>query len=169
MKTSLSTIVATHTIYHMTKLLYHIFINIFFKYNQGSNKCGFKFDGIIKWNRWVEHFAIILFCWNLWSSDIVWCIRLSNFLESILEFLIDNIFVEFVGHIFQSSSSIWKQSVLHTLPIFSYAPMRLHLYKKLSQIKNLKKTQQVQPLISLSGKLMMFCQLIIKTLLIGFH
>jgi hypothetical protein len=47
--------------------------------------------------------------------------------------------------------------------------MRLHLYKKLSQIKNLKKTQQVQPLISLSGKLMMFCQLIIKTLLIGFH
>jgi accessory gene regulator protein AgrB len=49
---------------------------------------------------------------------------------------------------------------------FFYAPMGLSLYKKISKTK---KVERLKPLISLPGILMMFCQLIIRTLLTGFH
>jgi hypothetical protein len=49
---------------------------------------------------------------------------------------------------------------------FFYTPMSLSLYKNLSKTK---KVERLKPLISLPGILMMFCQLIIRTLLTGFQ
>lgn len=50
--------------------------------------------------------------------------------ENIPEFLIDSVFVEFVGHIFQQITGILMgTNVAPSLPIFSYALMRLSLCK----------------------------------------
>ena len=59
----------------------------------------------------------------------------ENEVISMLEFLIDNMFVEVGGYIFfsKSSASLCEQPVPLSLLIFSYTPMRLGLYKNLSK------------------------------------
>jgi len=54
-------------------------------------------------------------------------------LSNQLEFLIDNIFVEFGGHIFNKSpASLWEQTVPFSLAIFSYTVLqRGWVYTKL--------------------------------------
>ena len=53
-----------------------------------------------------------------------------------LEFLIDSISVEFGGYIFNKSlASLWEQSGLLSLPIFSHTQFRLNLCKNLSKTK----------------------------------
>jgi hypothetical protein len=49
---------------------------------------------------------------------------------------------------------------------FFYTPMSEFMQKL---INDKKKVERLKPLISLPGIVMMFCQLIIRTLLTGFH
>ena len=54
------------------------------------------------------------------------------------------------------------------------SPLQLFLYSYESEfmqnlIKDKTKVERLKPLISLPGKLMKFCQLLIRTLLNGFH
>ena len=67
-----------------------------------------------------------------------------------------------VGNFFnKSSESLWEQNVPLFLPIFFYTPI---VFTKHYQ----NKIHKPKPLITLSGILMMFCQLIIQTLETGF-
>ena len=84
----------------------------------------------------------------------------ENEVKWIVEFLIDNTF-EFWEHIFNTSLAyLWEQTVSLSLELFFYTLMRLSLYKYLNK-RN--KILNLDPLISLSSLLMMFCQLIIQT------
>lgn len=80
-----------------------------------------------------------------------------------LEFLIDNVFVGFKGYIFARPT---EQIIPLASPMFPFLPIRQGVYKK--SIKD-KIITEANPLISLSGILMMLCQIIIQTLQTGFH
>jgi hypothetical protein len=58
-------------------------------------------------------------------------------------------------------ASLWEQPVPLSLQIFSYANIGMNLFKD--------KIQKLKLSISTSDIFMMFCQLIIQTLLPGFH
>lgn len=90
---------------------------------------------------------------------------------SLLQFPIDNIFVEVGEHNFQQIIDIpmgTKYTPLHfNLLLYAYI-LRGTLSTETYQIQTIE-LKTLKPFISHAGVLMLFCQLRIQTLLIGFH